>query len=196
MKNIEDLNKGELIKADLYSRPNAMNGKYRVGKIYGLDNLEDIKVSDTFFLDTLKVRADSADKMIAEAEKQGKDTSDPNIMKELGEEINALGKPIHRSESIMTAIMNTIQLMITYGITIGIWGLVLKKSFLTFGLYGAIAGLLISLLFAAPVVAFQRTKERIRDMSFGVGAIWGNLGIIIGVAGLVALVIRLIFFKF
>jgi len=27
MKKFEDLSKGELIKADLYSRPNAMNGK-------------------------------------------------------------------------------------------------------------------------------------------------------------------------
>lgn len=193
MKKIEDLSKGELIKADLYSRPNAMNGKYRVGQL-GLEDLAEIKDGDIFFLETLKMKADLADKMIAEAESQGKDTTDPNVMKDLGEKINALGKPIHRSESVMTAIMNTIQLMITYGIAIGIWGLVFKKSFLTFGLYGAIAGLLISLLFAAPVVAFQRTKERIRDMSFGVGAIWGNLGIIIGVAGLVALVIRLIFF--
>lgn len=193
MKKIEDLSTGELIKADLYSRPNAMNGKYRAAQI-GLDDLAEIKDSDIFFLETLKVRADSADKIIAEAETQGKDTTDPNVMKDLGEKINALGKPIHRSEAVMTAIMNTIQLMITYGIAIGIWGLVFKKSFLEFGLYGAIAGLLISLLFAAPVVAFQRTKERIRDMSFGVGAIWGNLGIIIGVAGLAALVIRLIFF--
>lgn len=193
MKNIQDLNKGELIKADLYSRPNAMNGKYRAGQI-GLDDLSHIQDSDVFFLETLKVRADSADKMIAEAESQGKDTTDPNVMKELGEEINALGKPIHRSESIMTAIFVSLQLMAYYGIAIGIWGLVFKKSFLVFGLYGVIAGLLISLLSAAPVVAFQRTKERIRLIVDGVGIMWGNIGIIIGIVGLVALVIRLIFF--
>lgn len=192
LKTIEDLNKGKLIKADLYSRSNAMNGNYRAGQI-GLDDLSHIKDSDVFFLETLKVRADSADKMIAEAESQGKDTTDPNVMKELGEEINALGKPIHRSESIMTAVFVSLQLMAYYGIAIGIWGLVFKKSFLAFGLYGVIAGLLISLS-AAPVVAFQRTKERIRLIVDGVGLMWGNIGIIIGIVGLVALVIRLIFF--
>jgi hypothetical protein len=192
-KKFEDLNKGDQIKADLYSRPNAMNGKYRVGQL-GLDDLAGIKSSDIFFLETLKVRADSADRIIAEAETQGKDTTDPNVMKELGEEINALGKPIHRSESIMTAIMNTIQLMITYGIVIGIWGLVFKKSFFTFGLYGVIAALFISLLFVAPVTASQRTKKRIKDISFGAGSLLFVPVIYIGVLGLIALVIRLIFF--
>ncbi|MCG2699758.1 hypothetical protein L6274_01760 [Candidatus Parcubacteria bacterium] len=195
IKKFEDLNKGEQIKADLYSRPNYMNGKYRAGHLFGLNNLGEIKNNDIFFLETLRVRADSADKMIAEAESQGKDTTDQNVMKELGQEINALGKPLHRSESIMTAVFVSLQLMIYYGIAIGIWGLVFKKSFLIFGLYGIIAGLLISLLFVVFVIAFQRTKERIKDMSFGVGAMWGNLGIIIGVVGLIALVIRLIFFS-
>ena len=193
MKKLEDLNKGELIKADLYSRPNAMNGKYRAGQLE-LENLVEIKDSDIFFLETLKMKADLADKMIAEAESQGKDTTDLNVMKELGEKINAAGKPLHRSESIMTAVFVSLQLMAYYGIAVGIWGTVFKKSFLVFGLYGVIMGLLISLFSVAPVVAFQRTKERIRNIVDGVGIMWGNLGIIIGVVGLVAWVIRLIFF--
>lgn len=193
MKKIEDLNKGEFIKADLYSRPNAMNGKYRVGQL-GLENLAAIKDSDIFFLEMLQMKADLADKMIAEAELQGKDTADSNVMKELGEKINAVGTPVHRSESIMTAVFVSLQLMAYYGIAIGIWGIVFKKSFLVFGLYGVIAGLLISLLSVAPIIAFQRTKDRIRDMVFGASSLWGNLGIIIGVVGLAALVIRLIFF--
>lgn len=193
-KKFEDLNKGDQIKADLYSRPNAMNGKYRVGQL-GLDDLVKVKSSDTFFLETLKMKADLADKMIAEAESHGKNTSDPKVMKELGEEINAVGTPLHKSESIMTAIFASLHLIVYYGIAIGIWGLVFKKSFLVFGFWGAIAGLLISLLSVAPVIAFQRTKEKVRDMSFGAGALWGNLGIIIGVVGLIAWVIRLIFFK-
>jgi hypothetical protein len=193
MKKLEDLNKGELIKADLYSRPNAMNGKYRAGQLE-LENLAEIKDSDIFFLETLKMKADLADKMIAEAESQGKDTTDLNVMKELGEKINAAGKPLHRSEFIMTAVFVSLQLMAYYGIAVGIWGIVFKKSFFLFGLYGVIAGLFISLLSAAPVVAFQRTKERIRNIVDGVGIMWGNLGIIIGVVGLVAWGIRLIFF--
>jgi len=193
-KKFEDLNKGELIKADIYSRPGAITGRYRAGQI-GLDDLSHIKDSDIFFLETLKMKADLADKMIAEAESQGKNTLDPKVMKELGEEINAVGTPLHKSESIMTAIFASLHLLVYYGIAIGIWGLVFKKSFLMFGFYGVIAGLLISLLSVAPVIAFQRTKEKVRDMSFGAGALWGNLGIIIGVVGLLAWIIRLIFIK-
>jgi len=193
MKKVEDLNKGELIKADLYSRPNAMNGKYRASQL-GLDDLAGIKDGNIFFLETLKMKADLADKIIAEAEQQGKNTKDPSVMKELGEKINAAGTPLHRSESVMTAVFVSLQLIAYYGIATGIWGFVFNKSFLVFGLYGIIAGLLISLLSAAPVVAFQRTKERIREMSFGVGATWGNLGIIIGVVGLAVWVIKLLFF--
>lgn len=192
-KKFEDLNKGEKIMADLYSRPNAITGKYRAAQI-GLDDLSGIKDNDIFFLETLKVRADSADKIIAEAETQGKDTTDLNVLKELGEKINALGKPIHRSESIMTAIMVSLTIIVCYGIAIGIWGLVFNKNFFSFGLYGAIAGSLISLLFVAPVIAVQRTKERIKNIIFGVDMLVTSIGIIIGIVGLIAWVIRLIFF--
>jgi len=197
MKNIEDSNKGMHIKAELYSRPNATNGKYRAGQLDQLepDNFVKIKDRDIFFLETLQMMADSADIMIAEAESQGKDTTDPDVMKELGERINAFGKPIHRSESIMTAVLVSLHLLAYYGIAIAIWGLVFKKSSLVFGLYGVIAGLVISVLSAAPAVASQRTRERIILMAGGVGQLWGNLGIIIGVVGLVAWAIRLIFFR-
>lgn len=192
-KGAENLSKADLIRADICSRPNAINGKYRMCRI-SLE-LEDTRSKDIFFLETLQVRADSADRMIAEAESQGKDTADSDFMKELGKEINALGKPLHRREPIMTAVFVSLQLMAYYGVAIGIWGLVFKKSFMTFGFYGVIVGFLISLLSAAPVVAFQRTKERVRDMSFGIGATWGNLAIIIGVLGLVAWIVRFVFFK-
>lgn len=192
-RKVEDLSKGDLIRADICSRPNAMNGKYKLGKL-GLE-LEDTRSKDTFFLETLKMKADLADKMIAEAEAQGQDMSNPDVMSELGKKINSVGKPLHRSNSIMTAVFVTLQLMLYYGMAMGIWGLAFKRSFLAFGFYGLIIGLLISLLFAGPVVAFQRTEEKIRDMSFGVGATWGNLGIIVGVVGLIVLVIRLLFFN-
>jgi hypothetical protein len=195
MTKVEDLNKRDLILADLYSRRNYMNGKYRAGQIFGLSDVSKlINENDIFFLETLQVRADSADKIIAEAESQGKDTNDINVMKELGEEINSLGTPIHRNESIMTAVFVSLRLMVFYGIAIGIWGIVFKKSFWVFGLCGVVAGLIICLLFVAPVIASQRTKQRIRDMVFGAGAMWGNLGIIIGAVGLVALVIRFLIF--
>ena len=192
-KKLEDLSKGELIKADLYSRPNAMNGKYAAAGL-GLDNLANIKDRNTFLLETLKMKADLADRMIAEADSHGTDTNDPAVMKELGEKINAAGTPVNRSESIMSGVFVSLQVMVYYGIAAGIWGLVFEHNFLTFGLYGVIAGLLISLLSAGPVVAFQRTKERVRDISFGAGATLGNLGIIVGVLGIIAWIVRVVFF--
>lgn len=192
---IKDFSKGDQIKADLYSRPNNIEGKYKAGQIFGLDNFEEIKDDDIFFLETLKIRADSADRIIAEAEAQGKNTNDPYVMKELGEQINALGKPIHKNESITTAILVSLQLMLFYGIAVGIWGLFFKKGFLGFGLFGVIVGLLISLLFVVLTIPSLRTKKRAGDMVFFVTGTWGNLGIFIGVVGLIAWAIRSIFFR-
>lgn len=190
----EDLSKGAKIKADLYSRPNEIEGRYKAAKIIGLENFEEIKEGDVFFLETLQVRANSADKIFAEAESQGKNLNDPNVMKALGEEINALGKPIHRSEAVMTAVWCVLQLIVLYAVVGGIWGLVFKKSFFVFGLLGGIAGLLVSALFVAPVVASQRTKQRIQDIVFGAGSLLFVPVILIGVLGLIAWVVRLIFF--
>ena len=189
-----DVKAGALIKADIYSRPNAMNGKYKACQL-GLDDLGMIRDDDVFFLESMKMKADLADKIIAEAELQGKDTADLNVMKELGEKINASGNQIHRSESIMTAIFVSLQLMVYYGIAIGAWGLVFKKTFLWFFLYGAVGGLLISLIFVAPVISGQRTKERIKDMVFAAGSIWGNIGILIGIIGIIVWVVRVIIFR-
>lgn len=194
MKNNENFSKADIIRADLYSRPNAMNGKYKFGNL-GLDHLTEITDKDVFFLETLQMRADLADKMIDEAELQGKNTSDPQVMNELGKKISAVGTPLHRSEAITTAFFVTLQLMTYYGVSIGIWGLVFKKSFLLFGFYGAAVGILISLLSAAPVVAAQRTREQIRNIVDGVSLMFGNLAIIIGLIGLVTWIIRLIFFN-
>jgi len=56
MKKVEDLNEGELILADLYSRRNYMNGKYRAGQLFGLSDVSKlIKEKDIFFLETLQV---------------------------------------------------------------------------------------------------------------------------------------------
>src|ERR1035437_6239154 len=164
-KQEEDFNKGMLIKAELSSRPNATNGKYRACQLdlLEVENLVKIKDSDIFFLETLQMKADLADKMIADAEAQGKDTTESIVTKELGEKINAAGKPIHKSESLMTAVFVSLRLITYYTIAIGIWSLVFKKSILVFCLYGTIAGVLISLFFAAPVIVVKRTKERIRE---------------------------------
>jgi hypothetical protein len=74
--------------------------------------------------------------------RQGEDATDLNVMKELTEKANASRTKIHKIESVMTAVFVSLQLMAFYGIAIGIWGLVFKKSFLIFGLYGLTVGLL------------------------------------------------------
>jgi hypothetical protein len=189
-RKFQDLSKGDQIIAELYSRCNAMNGKYRAGNL-GLDNFSGIKDNDIFFLETLKMKADLADKMIDKAEIQGKNTNDPEIMKELGETINSLDTPLHRNEAVMTSIFVCLRLIAYYFIAFGIWGLVFEKSFLTLGFWGIVVGILISFLFVGPVIAFQRTKEKIREMVFAAGSIWGNIAIAFGVLGTIALVIKI-----
>ena len=186
--------KGIDIKAELITRPNATNGKYRACKFRLVNLALEIKDSDIFHLEMLQMKANFADKIISEAESQGKDTTDPNVMKELGEKINAAYTPIPKSESVMTAVIVSFRLIAWYGIAIGIWGLVFKKSILMFGFYGVILGLLISLL-SAPIIASKRTKESIRDTVFGAGFMWGSIATIIGVIGLAVWAIMLIFFS-
>jgi len=189
----EDLSSGGKILADLYSRSNTLNGKYREAQI-GLDNLSVIKDNDILFLETLKIRADSADKIITEAEKQGKDTTDPRVMKELGKEINALGELIHKNKALAIAFFVSFKLIVYCGIAVSIWALVFNKSLLVFGLYGVIIGFIISLLFVAPVIALQRNNERIKNSVSGVGMLLIPVIAMVGIVGLIVWGIRLIFF--
>ena len=132
MKRNEKIDKGRDIKAELYSRPNATNGKYRACQLSYLENLNEVKDTDVFFLESLQVRANSADKIIFEAEEQGLNTNDPIVMKELGEKINALGELIHSSQAIMTAVFVSLRLIAYYALSIGIWSLVFSQSFFSF----------------------------------------------------------------
>ncbi len=192
-KEFENLDEKGKIMASLYARKNYLNGKYTACN-FGIDNSA-YDNKGTFYLKTLRMKADLADKLIAEAESQGKNTEDLKILKEIGEKINAAGTPINISEAVAPAIMASLELIAFYGIAVGIWGLVLKQSFLTFGFWGVIAGFLVSLLFVGPVIASQRTKEQVNKMLYGAGSMWGQTAIIIGVLGLIALAVRLIFFR-
>jgi hypothetical protein len=97
----------DLIKADLYSRENALNGKYRAGG-YGLDVLSEeaypsslperipllgrlFKASETAYNGgALKLRADLADRYIRIAEKQGINTLDRKQAHGIGELIGGM----------------------------------------------------------------------------------------------------------
>jgi len=100
---------------------------------------------------------------------------------------------ITKGQSKMNDIMASLHLIFYYGIALAIWGLAFKK-FLLLGLIGIGLGFLISLVFVAPVIASQRSAGRTKDMMFAAGAIWGNIAIVIGILGLIAWGIRVLFF--
>lgn len=97
----------DLIRADIYSRPNALNGKYEAGR-YGLDVLSEeaypsslpgkiplfkrlYKASESAYNGgALRMRADLADRLIKIAEKQGVNTLDPKQAQGMGSLISSL----------------------------------------------------------------------------------------------------------
>lgn len=106
-KRKTDIEPIDLVKADIYSRPNAINGKYEnmkldigltaeeafpsslPGKVYGLGRL--YKASETAFQGAaLRMRADLADKLIARAEEFGVDFTNKGQAKGIGELINSM----------------------------------------------------------------------------------------------------------
>jgi hypothetical protein len=95
------------IKADIFSRPNAMNGKYRAGKYaLGIDSEEAYpshlpelipllgrvyKASESAFNGAaLRMRADYADRLIKAADEAGVDTKDPDQAQGIGALVNAM----------------------------------------------------------------------------------------------------------
>lgn len=192
MKKTENLSRADEIKVDLYSRSNSINGKYKACKIdleVDADNSNDV-----FFLETILMKANLADRIIAEAEAQGEDLSDLKTAQALGAKINAMGKPLHKNESVMTAFFVSVQLMIYYGISLGVWGLVFNNKSPVFFLSGVFIGIVISLMFVAPVVASQRTKEQIKKIVDGVWLMWGVPLRFIFIVGIIALVVKSFFF--
>lgn len=97
----------DMIKADIYSRPNAVNGKYAAGK-YGLSVLSEeaypssfpekipllgrlFKASEVAYNGgALRLRADLADRLIKIAEQQGVDTLDPEQAQGMGQLISSM----------------------------------------------------------------------------------------------------------
>lgn len=95
------------IRADVYSRPNALNGKYKAGG-YALDILSEeafptslpekiplfgrlFKASESAYNGAaLRMRADYADRIIKRAEKGGIDTLDPQQAVSLGKLVNSM----------------------------------------------------------------------------------------------------------
>lgn len=96
-----------MVKADIYSRPNALNGKYKAGR-YGLDTLSEeaypsswpekipafgrlFKASEAAYNGgALRLRADLADRLIAKAEKQGINTLNKEQAQGMGQLISSM----------------------------------------------------------------------------------------------------------
>jgi len=106
-KKIDGFDAMDLIKADIYSRPNATNGKYKAGD-YRLNVLGEeaypislgervpflgrlFKASETSFNGgALRMRADLADLLISKAEKQGVNTLNPAEARGIGHLVGSL----------------------------------------------------------------------------------------------------------
>lgn len=97
----------DLIKADIYSRPNSINGKYKAGdyrlnvlseeafptslpeKVPGFGRL--FKASETAFSGgALRMRADLADLLIAKADETGLNTLNPDVARPMGHLVGSL----------------------------------------------------------------------------------------------------------
>lgn len=195
MKRKDLKDKCDDIKADLYSRPNSVNGKYEACQLFYLVDLQEVKGTDLFYLKSLQVRADSADKIIEEAELEGINTDDPETLKLLGEKINNLGTLVHKRESTSAAIYISSRVTISFGLAIAMWSIVFSQSFFTFFFYGLAIGLIFCLLVIIPIIVKQRIKERVKDLIFSISAIIiANLCLGIGIIGLLVGGIKLIFF--
>ena len=104
---IDGLSAIDLVRADIYSRPNSVNGKYKAGG-YRLDVMSEeafptslperipgfgrlFKASEAAFTGgALRMRADLADMHISRMEKQGLNTLDPNEARGVGNMVGSL----------------------------------------------------------------------------------------------------------
>ena len=101
--------------------------------------------------------------------------------------------PISRERARGAGIWAVLHMVAYYGAAGLVWGLALGQSLIWFGLSGALVGLSVGFLFGFLVVSGQSTEERVKETMFAVGALWGNLAILIGVAGLIVWAVRAVF---
>lgn len=120
------------IKADIYSRPNAVSGKYKAGG-YGLEVLneeaypsslpEKIPVLGRLFKASevaynggaLRLRADLADRLINAAEKNGINTLDPNEARPIGNLVGSLtGRGSLGKAEVLAKDINTLAFSIKF----------------------------------------------------------------------------------
>jgi hypothetical protein len=177
------------VQADVVSRDNGIASRYKIGS-FGLDFWDNDYVPES--PQRILERVNLADKLIAEAETEGANINDPEILRSLAEKIHLLmGQSIPRSQAVLTALFVSLKVVAIYFIASSIWGLVFGL-WLWFALIGSIIGILISLT-AFGAISKQTTRERVKEMVVGVSLSVGNLAILIGAIGLIALLVKAVY---
>jgi hypothetical protein len=106
----------------------------------------------------------------------------------------ALEHDTHESAAKFRATLTFAYMTVLWAIAFGLWGMAFNFAPDWFAAGGAALGAVISLL-SWTTIASQGTPRGAKDMQFVAGATFGNFGIIIGGVGLIAWVIRAIFFR-
>lgn len=207
------------IRADIYSRPNAINGKYDAGG-YGLSVLTEeaypsslpekipllgriYKASEVAYNGgALRLRADLADRLIRVAEKQGINTLDPAQAKSMGKLISSMtGRGSLGKADVLAKEINVLLFSVKF----------LKSNFDTLTAHStdknmtsfakkeagknllSIVASVASILFLAKLLDPESVDEDPRSTNFGKVKIWGHwTDITGGMAGLVTLASRLV----
>jgi hypothetical protein len=102
--------------------------------------------------------------------------------------------PISSERAKGAGVWAVLHMMAYYGGSGLVWGLALRGYLPWYGLAGVLLGFLVGVLFGFITISRQQTEERVKELMFAVGAIWGNLAILAGVLGIVVWIVRLIFF--
>lgn len=207
------------VKADIYSRPNAINGKYKAGG-YGLDVLSEeaypsalpekipllkrlYRASQSAYNGAaLRLRADLADRFIAKAEGQGINMLDPEQARGVGHLVGAmtgrgsLGKAETLAKEINVILFSVKLLKSNFD---KVTALQFDKQATPFAKAEAAKNLASTIFFVGAVMALANlfdddmVDEDPRSTNFGRLKLFGHwVDITAGMAGLVTLASRLI----
>lgn len=103
-----------------------------------------------------------------------------------------MAEPLERSTAKSMALGVALQLILYCWITVGIWGFAVK-AILWFVLIGFVAGLVVGLSSARTILR-QTIRERAHELMYAQGIVWGGVFGIIGIAGLVYWLVRVLWF--
>lgn len=99
------------VRADVVSRPNALNGRYKAGK-FGLEFWD--ADYDYEGPNIVRARADLADRLIAEAELSGKDVNNAEVLGVIAKEVSSIiRKEILRNRLFALVIVTILTVLVS-----------------------------------------------------------------------------------